>query len=58
MTRLKTAGSAGRIIDKSNTRVYRASQQGSFSVRHFDAMREAVRMKLASQAFDILALDI
>ena len=54
----KTAGSAGRIIDKSNTRVYRASQQGSFSVRHFDAMREAVRMKLASQAFDILALDI
>lgn len=54
----KTAGSAGRIIDKSNTRVYRASQQGSFSVRHFDAIREAVRMKLASQAFDILALDI
>ncbi|GJB84490.1 hypothetical protein KAM380_089550 [Aeromonas caviae] len=41
-----------------HTRVYRASQQGSFSVRHFDAMREAVRMKLASQAFDILALDI
>ena len=54
----KAAGSAGRIIDKSNTRVYRASQQGSFSVRHFDAMREAVRMKLASQAFDILALEL
>lgn len=54
----KTGDLAGRLIDKSNTRVYRASQQGSFSVRHFDAMRDAVRQKLASQAADILALDI
>ncbi|MBA5705884.1 hypothetical protein ACSFEV_06035 [Pseudomonas fulva] len=54
----KTAGATGRTLDKSNTRVYRASQQGSFSIRHFNAMREAVRLKLASQAVDILALDI
>lgn len=53
-----TTGAAGRTLDKSTTRVYRASQQGSFSIRHFNAMRDAVRLKLASQAVDILALDI
>lgn len=54
----KAHGSIGRKVDKSNTRVYRASQQGSFSVRQFEAMRKAVTEKLASQANDILDLDI
>ncbi|MNJ37800.1 hypothetical protein D3C77_326340 [compost metagenome] len=54
----KAQGSMGRTISKTNTRVYRASQQGSFSVRQFEAMRKAVTDKLASQANDILDLDI
>ncbi|RWU23595.1 hypothetical protein DM813_10600 [Pseudomonas alkylphenolica] len=54
----KVEGSMARTINKSNTRVYRAAQQGSFSVRQFEAMRKAVTEKLASQANDILDLDI
>ncbi|MHC6223545.1 hypothetical protein ACYU03_01940 [Pseudomonas sp. X10] len=51
-------GSMARTLSKSNTRVYRASQQGTFSVRQFEAMRGAVTSKLASQANDILDLEI
>lgn len=54
----KVEGSMTRTINMSNTRVYRAAQQGSFSVRQFEAMRKAVSDKLASQANDILDLDI
>ncbi|MEG1038577.1 MAG: hypothetical protein RSE94_01530 [Pseudomonas sp.] len=53
----KAEGSMGRKISKSNTKVYRAAQQGTFSVRQFDALRNAVIDKLASQALDFLDMD-
>ncbi|WP_426151407.1 hypothetical protein [Pseudomonas sp. DC3000-4b1] len=57
--RVLTAGEAlSRQLEKGSTRVYRASQQGTFSRRQFDALRDAVNRKLASQADDILGLDI
>lgn len=52
----KSEGSAGRQLDMANTQVYRASQQGSFSVRQFDALRDSVNDKLRSQADDLFAL--
>lgn len=50
-------GTVTREFEKASTRVYRASQQGTFSVRQFNALRDAVNRKLASQADDILGLD-
>lgn len=47
-----------REFEKASTRVYRASQQGTFSVRTFESQRNKVSLKLASQADDILGLDI
>ncbi|WP_442111613.1 hypothetical protein [Pseudomonas sp. NUPR-001] len=53
----KAEGSMGRKIDKSNTKVYRASQQGTFSVRHFDALRKPVLDKLVGQALNFLDMN-
>lgn len=53
-----TGDAVNREFEKASTRVYRASQQGTFSVRQFEALRAAVSKKLASQADDILGLDI
>lgn len=52
-----SSGAIGREFEKASTRVYRASQQGTFSVRQFEALRNAVSSKLASKADDIVALD-
>lgn len=52
----KCAVSAGRQLDLANTQVYRASQQGSFSVRQFNALRDSVSKKLEHEAGDLLAL--
>ncbi|MBA6117179.1 hypothetical protein MXF29_15860 [Pseudomonas sp. NC26] len=49
-------GALTRVIDKSSTRVYRASQQGTFSVRHFDSARKIVEDKLANDIADFLAI--
>lgn len=55
---VSTGDTVNREFEKASTRVYRASQQGTFSVRQFEALRAAVGKKLASQADDILGLDI
>lgn len=49
-------GALARTVDKSSTRVYRASQQGTFSVRHFDAARDLVNEKLRGDIAAFLAL--
>lgn len=49
-------GALNRKIDMRTTRVYRASQQGTFSVRHFDTARRIVDEKLANDIADFLAL--
>lgn len=47
-----------REFKKASTRVYHASQQGTFSVRTFEGQRNRVRQKLASQVDDLLDLGI
>lgn len=49
-------GALSRKIDKASTRAYRASQQGTFSVRHFDAARDLVNDKLKGDIAAFLAL--
>lgn len=53
-----TGSAVTREFEKASARAYRASQQGTFSVRQFDALRDAVNRKLGSQVDDILGLDI
>ncbi|WP_263261242.1 hypothetical protein [Pseudomonas sp. RIT-PI-S] len=55
---VSTGDAITREFEKSSTRVYRASQQGTFSIRQFQILRDAVTRKLASQADDILDLSI
>ncbi|MCF3157915.1 hypothetical protein L1F19_17075 [Pseudomonas juntendi] len=45
-SKIEREGALTRKVDKTSTRVYRASQQGTFSVRHFDAARELVNEKV------------
>jgi hypothetical protein len=55
---VSTSDAINREFEKASTRVYRASQQGTFSTRQFRLLRDAVTKKLSSQADDILDLDI
>lgn len=49
-------GALNRTVDKASTRIYRASQQGTFSVRHFDAARVLINDRLKGDIADFLAI--
>lgn len=55
-SKVERDGALSRKIDKSSTRVYRASQQGTFSVRHFDAARDLVNEKIKDDIAAFLAI--
>ncbi|HEN8714572.1 TPA: hypothetical protein U8203_004758 [Pseudomonas putida] len=55
-SKIERDGALTRKIDKTSTRVYRASQNGSFSVRHFDAARDLVNEKIKGDIAAFLAI--
>ncbi|MEZ0199363.1 hypothetical protein AB9U01_35525, partial [Pseudomonas qingdaonensis] len=55
-SKVEREGALTRKVDKTSTRVYRASQQGTFSVRHFDAARDLVNEKIKGDIAAFLAI--
>jgi len=55
-SKIERDGALTRKVDKTSTRVYRASQQGTFSVRHFDAARDLVNEKIKGDIAAFLAI--
>ena len=55
-SKVEREGALTRKVDKPSPRVYRASQQGTFSVRHFDAARDLVNEKIKGDLGAFLAI--
>lgn len=50
-------GGVLRKLASASTKVYRASQQGTFSLRQFETLRAKIAAKLENRADDVLGLD-
>lgn len=55
-SKVEPDGALNRKIDSASTRLYRASQQGIFSVRHFDSVRALINDRLKGDIAEFLAI--